>query len=127
MKTNETENTIKDSLKEDGAQKPKRRHRGGVLLRLLIILTLLFIGFYGFILFRQKILDLEAEAIVRARQTLTRQAGNQELILPVQTQPTESPLLETSTPDNLSSNLSATISTQGTAGADFQQTETPAP
>ena len=115
MKTNETENTIKDTLEEDGAKKPKRRRWGGVLLRLLIILTLLFIGFYGFILFRQKILDLEAEAIIRARQTLTRQAGNQELILPVQTQPTESPLLETSTPDN----LSATTSTQGTAGADF--------
>ncbi len=74
METNEPDNTIKEILEEDRSQNPRKRRGKGCLVRLLIIAILLFIGFYGFILFRQKMLDLEAEAVVRAHQTLTTQA-----------------------------------------------------
>ena len=61
------------------ALKTRKKKRGkGCFLRLLIIAILLFIGFYGFILFRQKMLDLEAEAYLRAHQTLTAQADENE-------------------------------------------------
>lgn len=74
MEIDKSDNTIKEILEEDQSQ-PRKRSRGkGCLLRLLIIAVLLFVGFYGFILFRQKMLDLEAEAIIQAQQTLTAEA-----------------------------------------------------
>lgn len=75
METNEPDNTIKEILEEDRTHTRRRRRGRGCLLRLLIIAALLFMGFYGFVLFRQKMLDIEAEALIYAKQTLTMQAA----------------------------------------------------
>jgi hypothetical protein len=125
MEINESDNTIKDILDEDRTQTRKRKRGKGCVLRMLSIAVLLFIGFYGFILFRQKMLDLEAEALLRARQTLTSQAGspgssemeNPEVISEGSpaVQPTEDPMLE----------RTATVEAQLTSVAEFQQTVTP--
>ena len=70
MTNNQPDNTLKEILEEDREGFRKKRRFGNLLIRLLIIATLIFIGLYGFILFRQYRLNLEAEAIVFARQTV---------------------------------------------------------
>ena len=125
MENKESDDTIKEILDEDLTQIRKHKRGKGCFLRLLIIAVLLFVGFYGFILFRQKMLDLEAEALIRARQTLTTQAGSQDSAavedsadLVEETsasEPTADPLLE----------HTATVEAQLTSVAEFQQTTTP--
>jgi hypothetical protein len=125
MEIKESDNTIKEILDEDRTQIRKHKRGKGCFLRLLIIAVLLFIGFYSFILFRQKMLDLEAEALIRARQTLTIQAGSQESAALEDSGgsdeetsagvPTVDPLLE----------RTATVEAQLTSVAEFQQTTTP--
>jgi hypothetical protein len=125
MENKESDDTIKEILDEDLTQIRKHKRGKGCFLRLLIIAVLLFVGFYGFILFRQKMLDLEAEALIRARQTLTTQAGSQDSAavedsadLVEETsasEPTAEPLLE----------HTATVEAQLTSVAEFQQTTTP--
>jgi hypothetical protein len=125
MENKESDNTIKEILDEDRTQIRKHKRGRGCFLRLLIIAVLLFIGFYSFILFRQKMLDLEAEALIRARQTLTIQAGSQESAAMEDSGeseeetsagvPTVDPLLE----------RTATVEAQLTSVAEFQQTTTP--
>jgi hypothetical protein len=66
MNNQEAENTIKEILQEDKVEVKKKKRGRGCFLRLLVIITLLFICVYGFILFRQKLLELEAQAIVDA-------------------------------------------------------------
>ena len=125
MENKESDDTIKEILDEDLTQIRKHKRGKGCFLRLLIIAVLLFVGFYGLILFRQKMLDLEAEALIRARQTLTTQAGSQDSAavedsadLVEETsasEPTADPLLE----------HTATVEAQLTSVAEFQQTTTP--
>jgi uncharacterized protein HemX len=125
MENKESDDTIKEILDEDRTQIRKHNRGKGCLLRLLIIAVILFIGFYGFILFRQKMLDLEAEALIRARQTLTTQAGSQDSAVAedsgdlveetLVSEPTADPLLE----------HTATVEAQLTSVAEFQQTTTP--
>ena len=67
MNNQEADNTIKEILEEDKVEVKKKKRGRGCFLRLLIIVTLLFICVYGFILFRQKLLDLEAQAIIYAQ------------------------------------------------------------
>ena len=71
MNNQEAENTLKEILEEDKVEVKKKKRGRGCFLRLLLIITLVFICVYGFILFRQKLLDLEAQAIIGARQTAT--------------------------------------------------------
>jgi hypothetical protein len=125
MENQESNNTIKEILEEDRTDMRRRKRGKGCLLRLLIIAVLLFVGFYSFILFRQKMLDMDAEALVRARQTLTSQAGEQNAAEseaspaaetePQVVEPTADPLIE----------RTATIQAQLTSVADFQLTATP--
>ena len=75
MNNQEADNTIKEILEEDKVEVKKKKRGRGCFLRLLLILTLVFICVYGFILFRQKLLDLEAQAIIGARQTATAAAA----------------------------------------------------
>ena len=98
MENNESDNTIKEILEEDRSQTRKRKRGKGCFLRLLIIAVILFIGFYGFILFRQKMLDLEADAYLRAYQTLTVQADNSEPALMEATQATMNSASSTEVP-----------------------------
>ena len=125
MENQESDNTIKEILEEDRTDMRKRKRGKGCLLRLLIIAVLLFVGFYGFILFRQKMLDMDAEALVRARQTLTSQANEQNAsesesapAAEAESQavePTTDPLVE----------RTATVQAQLTSVAEFQRTATP--
>jgi hypothetical protein len=125
MEIKESDNTIKEILDEDRTQIRKHKRGKGCFLRMLIIAVLLFIGFFSFILFRQKMLDLEAEALIGARQTLTIQAGSQESAALEDSGgsdeetsagvPTVDPLLE----------RTATVEAQLTSVAEFQQTTTP--
>jgi len=125
MENKESDDTIKEILDEDLTQIRKHKRGKGCFLRLLIIAVLLFVGFYGFILFRQKMLDLEAEALILARQTLTTQAGSQDSAAVEDSEdlveetsvsePTAEPLLE----------HTATVEAQLTSVAEFQQTTTP--
>lgn len=127
MDINESDNTIKEILDEDCTKTKKRRRGKGCFLRLLIIAVLLFIGFYGFILFRQKLLDLEAEAIIRARQTVSAEIDQMdaeaESIEPISGDekatavPTIDPILA----------HTATIAAQLTSVAEFQLSVTPDP
>lgn len=125
MENTESNNTINEIMDEDRTQIRKHKRGKGCFLRLLIITVLLFIGFYGFVIFRQKMLDLDAEALIRARQTLTTQAGSLEATTLEDSdeiaegssaaEPTADPLLE----------RTATVEAQLTSVADFQQTTTP--
>lgn len=125
MENKESDDTIKEILDEDRTQISKHKRGKGCFLRLLIIAVLLFIGFYGFILFRQKMLDLEAEALIRARQTLTIQAGSQEAASLEDLGDSEE---ETSAGEPTVDSLlerTATVEAQLTSVAEFQQTTTP--
>lgn len=75
MNLEEPDNTIKEILEDDRTEVRKRKRGKGCFLRLLIIIVVVFIGLYGFILFRQRMLDLEAEAVIRARQTINAEAN----------------------------------------------------
>lgn len=137
MTYQESDETINEILDEDQAKNKKKSNRGSCLLRVLIIATLLFIGLYGFVLFRQRLLDLEAEAIVRAAQTGTARsmdAGEPEISISDESTSTETSesassqemFNETPSPDP-QTDRTATIAAQLTAIADFQKTGTPEP
>ena len=69
MADNQPDDTLIKILEEDRKGFHKKRGFGSLLVRLLIIAVLIFVGLYGFILFRQYRLNLEAEAIVFAKRT----------------------------------------------------------
>jgi len=125
MENKESDDTIKEILDEDLTQIRKHKRGKGCFLRLLIIAVLLFVGFYGFILFRQKMLDLEADALIHARQTLTTQAGSQDSAA---VENSEDLVEETSASEptaDPSLEHTATVEAQLTSVAEFQQTTTP--
>jgi hypothetical protein len=129
MNNQEADNTLKEILQEDKAEVKKKKRGHGCFLRLLLIVTMVFICVYGFILFRQKLLDLEAQAIIGARQTATAAAAG-DLVEMVEAQP-EVPAIttalpETATPDPLLERT-ATVSAQLTSVAEFQSSVTPQP
>ena len=135
MNNQEAENTIKEILEEDKIEVKKKKRGRGCFLRLLVIITLLFIGVYGFILFRQKLLDLEAQAIISAAQTATANVAvpNAEAEV-TDSQPTVSASPEaaataqpdTATPDPML-DRTATVAAQLTSVAEFQLSVTPVP
>ncbi|MBM3138158.1 MAG: hypothetical protein FJZ98_08225 [Chloroflexi bacterium] len=125
MENNTPDDTIKEILDEDRTHMRKNKRGKGCFLRLLIITVLLFIGFYGFILIRQKLLDMEAEALIRARQTLTTQAGQMETApLNNSGESDEATTIVEATADPLLERT-ATVQAQLTSVAEFQLTVTP--
>jgi hypothetical protein len=124
MNNPEADNTLKEILEEDKVEVKKKKRGRGCFLRLLLIITLVFICVYGFILFRQKLLDLEAQAIIGARQTATAAVSAPEA------QP-EAPadaaaLPDAATPDPMLERT-ATVAAQLTSVAEFQSSVTPEP
>lgn len=123
--------TIKEILEEDHVEIKNGGKKKSCLVRALILIILLIIIFFSFIYVQQYLLDLEAEAIVRAAQTGTALANEPSTkISPVsdEAQPdtlnsTEQP---TPTPD-LKTERTATVSAQLTSVADFQKTVTSEP
>jgi hypothetical protein len=72
MNTNShDDDTLKEILMEDEKEVAKSGHGKGCLPRILFLLILLLLTFLGFIFIQQYLLDLEAEAIVRAARTAT--------------------------------------------------------
>jgi hypothetical protein len=130
MNNQEAENTIKEILQEDKVEVKKKKRGRGCFLRLLVIITLLFICVYGFILFRQKLLELEAQAIVSARQTVTANGETDAITTqPAVSVSPESAVIvipDTATPDPMMERT-ATVAAQLTSVAVFQSSVTPAP
>jgi hypothetical protein len=130
MNNQEAENTIKEILQEDKVEVQKKKRGRGCFLRLLVIITLLFICVYGFILFRQKLLELEAQAIVSARQTVTANGETDAITTqPAVSVSPESAVIvipDTATPDPMMERT-ATVAAQLTSVAVFQSSVTPAP
>ena len=131
MNNQEADNTLKEILDEDKVEVKKKKRGRGCFLRLLLILTLVFICVYGFILFRQKLLDLEAQAIIGARQTATAAVSapaNSDEVVDALPEATEdaSVLIDTATPDTML-DRTATVAAQLTSVAEFQSSVTPEP
>lgn len=78
MTDQQPDHTLKEILEEDKNGYRKNRSVGNFFVRMLLIASLLFVGFYGFILFRQHRLNLEAEAIVTARQTASASSDREK-------------------------------------------------
>jgi cytoskeletal protein RodZ len=131
MDNQEAENTLKEILEEDKIEVKKKKRGRGCFLRLLLIVTLVFICIYGFILIRQKLLDLEAQAIISARQTATAAVSAPvDSAVDVAEQPEASAdaAVQTysATPDPMLQRTS-TIAAQLTSVAEFQSSVTPEP
>ena len=131
MNNQEADNTMKEILEEDKVEVKKKKRGRGCFLRFLLILTLVFMCVYGFILFRQKLLDLEAQAIIGARQTATAAVSapvDSAEVVDVQTEATEDPAAQpdNATPDPMLERT-ATVAAQLTSVAEFQSSVTPEP
>ena len=122
MENNKNNNsTLDEILEEDIAAKRKKKSKG-CLVRFLLIVTLLVLFFFGFLYVTQYLADLEAEARVRAIQTIN---ANPALDLPAAEDPTQAveEAVPTATPD-IEMERTATIAAQLTSVADFQATQT---
>ena len=127
--------TIKEILEEDQTEIKNGGKKKSCLVRALIFIILLAIIFFGFIYIQQYLLDLEAEAIVRAARTATALVNKPSIkngAVSDETQsdavsPAEQPMpTETPTPDPAMVRT-ATIAAQLTSVAEFQKTVTSAP
>jgi len=127
MNNQEADNTLKEILEEDKVETKKKKRGRGCFLRLLLITTLIFICVYGFILFRQRLLDLEAQAIIGARQTATAAvAAPANSTEESDVQSDTAALSDTATPDPLLERTD-TVAAQLTSVAEFQSSVTPEP
>jgi len=120
MENNKNNNsTLDEILEEDIAAKRKKKSKG-CLVRFLLIVTLLVLFLFGFLYVTQYLADLEAEARVRAIQTIN---ANPALDLPAAEEPTQAveEAVPTATPD-IELERTATIAAQLTSVADFQAT-----
>ena len=124
MNNPEADNTLKEILEEDKVEVKKKKRGRGCFLRLLLIITLVFICVYGFILFRQKLLDLEAQAIIGARQTATAAVSLPEAQPEAPAEAAAQP--DAATPDPMLERT-ATVAAQLTSVAEFQSSVTPEP
>jgi len=126
-----SDETIKEILEEDHAEIKNGGKKKSCLVRALILIILLIVIFFSFVYVQQYLLDLEAEAIVRAAQATTTLA-NEPL-------PKNNPVSDEAQPDILNSveqptptpdleiERTATVSTQLTSVAEFQKTVTSEP
>ena len=135
MNNNQSDETIKEILKEDQEGIIINIKKKSILVRGLIFIVLLAVLFFGFIYVQQYLLDLEADAIVRTAKTATAMVKDQlekEIsakgeLQPNSESPTDLPIpTETSTPDP-AIERTATIAAQLTSVAEFQLTVTDEP
>ena len=92
MARKKAEQTLNEILEEDEKTNGKQKKGGSCVLRLLILLVLGVLLFLGFIITQQYLLDLEAEAIVRAARTATALHETGE-VLPAEAIPSIEPNL----------------------------------
>ncbi len=124
----EEDNTIKEILEEDKAEVGKKKRKPSCFLSFLIIFTLVFICAYGFILFRQKLLNLEAQAYISARQTATAAADPALKVVVIKVKPeAEATVLPESATLDPMLDRTATVAAQLTSVAEFQSSVTPQP
>lgn len=131
MENQQPDDTIQEILDEDQEEIRKSRKRGHFFLRLLLIVTIIFIGSYGFILFRQHLLDIEAQAVISAMQTATAAAKNPSGSAEPSASEGEAKIIKVSTPTpevtrtpDAETHRTATIAAQLTSVADFRLTST---
>ncbi len=135
MDNNPNDATIKEILEEDQTEIKNGGKKKSCLVRALVFTILLAIIFFGFIYVQQYLLDLEAEAIVRAARTATAlvnepstkndpvsDEAQPDTVSSVE-QPTHT---ETPTPDSAIVRT-ATVAAQLTSVAEFQKTITSTP
>lgn len=73
MPKRKTEKTLEEIITDAEQSVTKTRKRRGFLIVISLIIFLLLVSF-GFVMVRQRFLDLEAEAFIRAVQTATERA-----------------------------------------------------
>ncbi len=122
MPKKKTPDTMEELNAARGFVGGKKRNRKGCLLVLLAGSILLLVSLYGLILYRQRMLDLEAEAYFRAAQTATARAGQPsadpaeaEMVSPPESAEDKAPA------------LTATMGAELTSVMEFFQTLTPEP
>jgi len=131
MENNQNDETIKEILEEDHTEIKNGGKKKSCLIRVLFFIILLTVIFFSFIYVQQYLLDLEAEAIVRAAQTATavvnepstKNGPASEEVQAGSTAPIEQ---ATPTPDP-AFERTATVSAQLTSVAEFQKTVTSEP
>ena len=116
MDHNPNDETIKEILEEDHIEIKNGGKKKSCLMRAIIFIIMLTVIFLGFIYVQQYLLDIEAEAIVRAAQTTTALVND----------PSTRKDLISDTPDPAIVRT-ATIAAQLTSVAEFQKTVTSAP
>ena len=118
-------------MEEDSTNVRKTRRKSPVA-RILLILTILVVFFFGFLYITQYLADMEAEARVRAILTASANPASANennsddiATATVEVAPTETAEIVTATVDP-DLERTATIAAQLTSVAEFQSTETPA-
>jgi ATP-dependent Zn protease len=131
MPNKKSDETLQEILEEDNTTVRKSKRKNGIA-RLLLILTILVVFFFGFLYVTQYLADMEAEARVRAILTASANpAGYDNTIVEatdiatLEAAPTETAEIVTATVDP-DLERTATIAAQLTSVAEFQSTETPA-
>lgn len=131
MPNKKNDETLQEILEEDNSVVRKSKRKGGIA-RILLILTILVVFFFGFLYVTQYLADIEAEARVRAILTATANSAVGGEVLSQETPaatlevaPTETLEIVTATIDP-DLERTATIAAQLTSVAEFQYTETPA-
>ena len=131
MDHNPNDETIKGILEEDHIEIKNGGKKKSCLMRAIIFIIMLTVIFFGFIYVQQYLLDIEAEAIVRAAQTATalvNDPSTRKDLISDDAQPDAAIPIEqpTSTLDPAIVRT-ATIAAQLTSVAEFQMTVTSAP
>jgi len=125
------EGTIKEILEEDHIEVKNGGKKKSCFLRVIIFIIMLTVLFFGFIFVQQYLLDIEAEAIIRAVQTATALVNDPSIEndpISDKTQPDAAIPVEQSTPTPDPAIVrTATIAAQLTSVAEFQKTVTSTP
>ena len=131
MPNRKTDETLQEILEEDSTNVRKTRRKSPIA-RILLILTILVVFFFGFLYVTQYLADMEAEARVRAILTAsanpasTNENNSDDIATAtIEVVPTETAEIVTATVDP-DLERTATIAAQLTSVAEFQSTETPA-
>jgi len=127
------DDTLKEILMEDEKEVLNSQKKKGCLARFLVLMIFFLVVFLGFIFVQQYLLDLEAEAIVRAARTATAMEKSL-IVIPTGTievkQEETSAITQTPTPQPTQDpalKRTETIAVQLTDVADFQLTTTVEP
>jgi len=126
MPNKKNDETLQEILEEDSTNVRKSKRKSGIA-RILLIITILVIFFFGFLYVTQYLADIEAEARVRAILTVTANSavvGGNSPEATLEAVPSETAEITTPTVDP-DLERTATIAAQLTSVAEFQYTETP--